>query len=207
MELVQAEELTDLARAGGLAARDAVEIVRQVAEALRFAYARGILHRDIKPRNVFVAREGTTLTARVIDFGLAKFAEDEVRMDAGSKAGASLRTLTQTGQMLGTPMYMSPEQFEKAAEVDGRADVYSVGATLYELFVGLPPFADARRSRHGPPWSRARGTWNERRRRPRPRKRQRRPRSGPPTRIRAGTSTGRCGRRSWSASRTGPTRS
>jgi len=79
----------------------------------------------------------------VIDFGLAKFAEDDVRMDAGSKAGASLRTLTQTGQMLGTPLYMSPEQFAKAAEVDGRADVYSVGATLYELFTGAPPFADA----------------------------------------------------------------
>ena len=143
MELVQAEELTDLARAGGLTPRDAVEIARQVAEALRFSHARGILHRDIKPRNVFVARDGTSLTARVIDFGLAKFAEDEVRMDAGSKAGASLRTLTQTGQMLGTPLYMSPEQFEKAAEVDGRADVYSVGATLYELFTGAPPFADA----------------------------------------------------------------
>ena len=143
MELVAADELTDLARAGGLTARDAVEIVRQVAEALRFSHARGILHRDIKPRNVFVARDGATLTARVIDFGLAKFAEDEVRMDAGSKAGASLRTLTQTGQMLGTPLYMSPEQFAKAAEVDGRADVYSVGATLYELFTGAPPFADA----------------------------------------------------------------
>jgi eukaryotic-like serine/threonine-protein kinase len=100
--------------------RGVAQIGRQVASALAYAHARGILHRDIKPSNLLLDTEGV---AWVSDFGLAKVDEDE---------------LTKTGDILGTLRYMAPERFR--GQGDARADVYSMGLTLYELLLLRPAF-------------------------------------------------------------------
>ncbi|MBI3273238.1 MAG: SUMF1/EgtB/PvdO family nonheme iron enzyme [Planctomycetes bacterium] len=158
MEIVEGEELESLIRSGRLSPRDAVEVTLRVAEALEFAHAHGVLHRDIKPRNIIVQLDGQAIAAvKLLDFGIAKFAEREVQMpreaagdlspEARAKARAkgekSLRTLTRTGQLMGTPLYMSPEQLDEAGAVDGRADVYSLGASLYEMLTGRTPFHES----------------------------------------------------------------
>jgi hypothetical protein len=105
---------------------DIVEIGIQVAEALEYSHARGVVHRDIKPENVMVARQpGDGLRVRVMDFGLAR----------GGAAGR----ITKTGTLIGTLQYLSPEQIV-SQNVDGRSDVYALGTVLYECVVGQPPF-------------------------------------------------------------------
>ena len=120
MEYVEGASLRDLINRG-LTVEEAVEIVRQVLTGARFAHARGIVHRDLKPGNVLVDAEGR---ARVTDFGIAR-------------AGAS--EITQTGSVMGTATYISPEQ-ATGDRVDPRSDVYSLGVVLYEMVVGRPPF-------------------------------------------------------------------
>lgn len=122
-EHVPGEALDVLLRQGPLAPRRAVEIARDMALGLGAVHALGLLHRDVKPANAIVAAEGP---AKVVDFGLAK---DLFRTG-----------LTQPGQLLGTVLYMAPEVWEEEEEPDARADVFSLGATLYELLVGHPPF-------------------------------------------------------------------
>jgi len=127
MEFVDGETLVELIeREKRLELHRALEIVAQVADALHHAHTRGIIHRDIKPANIMIDREGQV---RVTDFGVAKRLEE----------GATV--LTHTGQIIGTPAYMSPEQAagDKRA-VDGRSDVYSLGCVLYQLFTGREPF-------------------------------------------------------------------
>jgi tetratricopeptide (TPR) repeat protein len=105
--------------------RDAARLVRQVAEAIQYAHARGVIHRDLKPPNVLLGADGVP---RITDFGLAK------RLQTDSE-------LTATGQILGTPSYMSPEQAAgKTREIGPLTDVYSLGAILYALLTGRPPF-------------------------------------------------------------------
>jgi tetratricopeptide (TPR) repeat protein/tRNA A-37 threonylcarbamoyl transferase component Bud32 len=102
------------------------EMVAGVGEALHAAHEEGIVHRDVKPANLLLSREGTL---KLVDFGLARLAGD----------GASM---TMTGQIIGTPFYMSPEQaMAKKVNVDHRSDIYSLGATLYELLTLRPPFS------------------------------------------------------------------
>ncbi len=137
MELLPGRGLDEVLREPGLAPREVVDIIRQVATALHYAHERGVLHRDIKPRNIVVIREGVGWTAKVVDFGLAKMVEQELR--AGGE-GSSGPTLTRTGEVLGTPVYMSPEQVRSMRAVDARSDVYSLGATLYEALTGRVPF-------------------------------------------------------------------
>jgi len=108
---------------GVLDARQALEVLSQVGAALVRAAGQGIVHRDIKPENLLVTPAGEV---KVADFGLARVATDDV-------------TLTQTGMTLGTPLYMSPEQGQ-GGEVDSRSDLYSLGATVYHLLAGTPPF-------------------------------------------------------------------
>jgi serine/threonine-protein kinase len=121
-ELIDGESLAALLERGALPRRRAVEVVRDVARALAFAHAQGVLHRDVKPANVLVDRAGR---ARLIDFGLARL-------------GAS--QLTRTGQLLGTPAYMAPEQAGDSPSRHGPAvDVYSLGAVLYRALTGRPP--------------------------------------------------------------------
>jgi WD40 repeat protein/tRNA A-37 threonylcarbamoyl transferase component Bud32 len=107
-----------------LAQRQAARLMQQVAQAVDYAHQRGIVHRDLKPHNILLAPGGQP---KITDFGLAKRAEDS--------------NLTQTGQILGTPSYMPPEQAAgQAAQVGPLSDVYSLGATLYCLITGRPPF-------------------------------------------------------------------
>src|SRR5262249_50658936 len=109
---------------GPLSSRESALLVKVVAEAVAYAHDRGIIHRDLKPANILVDTQGQP---RVTDFGLAK----KVQADGG---------LTATGQILGTPSYMPPEQAEGASEISLAADIYAMGATLYCLVTGRPPF-------------------------------------------------------------------
>ena len=115
-----------LAREGSLPIEEAVRIARQVAEALAYAHERGIVHRDIKPGNILLPDHQHVAVA---DFGLAR-----------AISVASRQQLTATGMVVGSPLYMAPEQIEGNADVDGRADVYGLACVLFEMLTGRPPF-------------------------------------------------------------------
>jgi serine/threonine protein kinase/Tfp pilus assembly protein PilF len=129
LELVQGESLDAvLARAGRLPVERAAELIHEVALALHYAHACGLLHRDLKPANLLLEHDSGRV--RLTDFGLVKDLDQ-----------ASLASLSKSGQMLGTPGYWSPEQAGgKRALIDARSDVYGLGATLYALLTGTPPF-------------------------------------------------------------------
>ncbi|HEY1403723.1 MAG TPA: serine/threonine-protein kinase, partial [Pyrinomonadaceae bacterium] len=137
MELVNGRELGDLMRAGELSIARAIEIVADVAEALSEAHNHGIIHRDVKPSNVIVNERGEV---KVLDFGLAKLITEEAELDHNTVTLAGVKTRSDV--MLGTPLYLSPEQ-AKAAPVDGRSDIFSLGALLYESVTGRPAFSGA----------------------------------------------------------------
>lgn len=140
MPFVDGENLrARLATRGALPVREAVGILRDVARALAFAHARGVVHRDIKPENVLLS--GTT--AVVTDFGIAKaldVARGTARVDGDERNTTSPNQLTVVGTALGTPAYMSPEQASADPAVDHRADIYAFGVLAYELLAGAPPF-------------------------------------------------------------------
>ena len=124
MEYVEGESLTQWLSAHGDAPyAKRLEIVRQVAAALEHAHARGVLHRDIKPGNVLVTKDGR---AKVADFGIGKLL-------------SGTGDLTRTGQMIGSPAYMSPEQI-RGEKLDGRSDLFSLAVVVYELLTGKRPF-------------------------------------------------------------------
>jgi serine/threonine-protein kinase len=114
-----------LAREKQLPLDNALQIAREVADALSYAHAHGVIHRDIKPENILLVAGH----AVVADFGIAR---------AVDAAGGD--RLTETGVTLGTPQYMSPEQVGGSQELDGRSDLYSLGCVLYEMLAGQPPF-------------------------------------------------------------------
>jgi tRNA A-37 threonylcarbamoyl transferase component Bud32 len=130
MDFVEGLDLAHvLERQGRLSVPDACEAVRQAALGLQHAFERGLVHRDIKPSNLMLARGGRV---QVLDLGLARsFAE-------------AADTLTVQGMLLGTADYLAPEQWERPHGADTRADIYSLGCTLYHLLAGRPPFAGAR---------------------------------------------------------------
>jgi serine/threonine protein kinase len=129
MELLEGESLSErLHREGALPPMDAAAVISQVAKALSEAHRVGVIHRDIKPGNIFLTRAGRDLFAKVLDFGIAK----DVEMVTSSS--------TKTGLMLGTPQYMSPEQLMSAKGVDRHADLWALSVTAYESLVGSPPF-------------------------------------------------------------------
>ena len=132
MELLEGANLAEvLDESGPMPAGRAVEIVRQVLRGLGAAHAKGIVHRDMKPENVFlVTKGGRADFAKIMDFGISKFL-----MSTESKV-----RLTATGAVIGTPVYMAPEQAMALGEVDARVDLYAVGVMLYELLAGHPPF-------------------------------------------------------------------
>jgi len=123
MEFLQGEELRSLMSTGRpLAAARAVEIAAQVAEGLAYAHEHGVVHRDVKPANIMLAITGL---AKITDFGIARMRSAEVK--------------TQTGIVLGSPRYMSPEQVA-GKRAEPRSDIFSLGVILYEMLTGKPPF-------------------------------------------------------------------
>ncbi len=134
MPYVEGETLRErLRREGQLPLGEAIRIATEVSRALDYAHAHGVIHRDIKPENILLGDDGTTLVG---DFGIAK----AMGGAAGQTGGGAERELTDTGVMVGTPAYMSPEQASGERELDGRTDVYSLGCVLYEMLAGEPPF-------------------------------------------------------------------
>ncbi len=124
MEYVEGDSLKDrIARRGPLKEVDALKIVQQMADALERARRMGVVHRDVKPGNIILSRSGAP---KLMDLGLAKGP-----VDVG---------LTQHGATVGTPQYISPEQAQDARRADTRSDIYSLGATLYAMLTGRPPF-------------------------------------------------------------------
>ncbi|MHC4781392.1 MAG: serine/threonine-protein kinase, partial [Planctomycetota bacterium] len=128
MHFVAGHPLDKKIRNGQVSPRKAAAVAKDLASALHHAHENGVLHRDVKPSNVLITPEGTP---QITDFGLARDIEAEARV-------------TQSGYTLGTPQYMPPEQAEGHLEkVDARSDVYGLGATLYEMLTGQPPFQGA----------------------------------------------------------------
>lgn len=132
MELLQGYELSAVLDARGkLTLRRSLEICIQTLHALEEAHQLGIVHRDLKPTNLFLLRvAGERDFVKVMDYGIAK-----------SSFNAELARVTQTGMIVGTPTYMSPEQ-ARGMTIDGRSDIYAVGVMLYEMLTGMPPFDD-----------------------------------------------------------------
>jgi len=129
MEYVNGNSLLDVLRDGTLSEDQAIHIISEVAKGLAAASEVGLVHRDIKPSNIMISQEGEV---KLADLGIAKASDEDVSV-----------TLTMENSVVGTPAYSAPEQCSDAHDVDVRADIYSLGATLYEMVTGLPPFDGA----------------------------------------------------------------
>jgi serine/threonine protein kinase len=136
MELLRGEDLGHrIKRLGRLDLPEAAHVIAQILRGLHRAHHAGIVHRDLKPDNIFlVERDDDPNFAKILDFGISK-----VRRSGETP----LNTLTRQGTVLGTPFYMSPEQAQAQPDIDGRADLWSVGAILYECLTGRPPHSGA----------------------------------------------------------------
>jgi serine/threonine-protein kinase len=134
MEYLEGSDLAALLRARGrLSIEDAVDYILQASEAIAEAHRLGIVHRDLKPANLFLARTDGAPSIKVLDFGISK-------MSSFTESGSEVGTMTHTGVLLGSPMYMSPEQLTSPREVDARTDIWSLGVVLHQLLAGEPPF-------------------------------------------------------------------
>ena len=129
MEWLDGEDLQARQKRAPLSLREALEVGRQVASALAAAHEAGVVHRDIKPSNIFLMEgaAGAPIRTKLVDFGVAAAASDDVLLT------------TDTGGFVGTPAYMAPEQARGDAHADARSDLYSLGATIFELIAGRPP--------------------------------------------------------------------
>src|SRR5918911_2204195 len=136
MELVNGPSLSDLLHESRLTLSRAVEIIRDIAAALSEAHQQGIIHRDIKPSNVVLNHRDEV---KVLDFGLAKQINEEQAQTADPDAQTMIATRTRSGAVVGTPLYLSPEQ-ATSAPVDARSDLFALGALLYECIAGRPAF-------------------------------------------------------------------
>lgn len=133
MDYIDGNTLADVIKErGGLSLEDSLHRFIQLCDALEHAHESGVLHRDLKPSNIMISnRDGNFADARIVDFGIAKLLDkDGEREDAGH--------LTQTGELFGSPLYMSPEQC-RGQHVDARTDIYSMGCVMYETLTGKPP--------------------------------------------------------------------
>ncbi|MCK7592177.1 serine/threonine-protein kinase [Pseudomarimonas salicorniae] len=133
MERIDGEPITDYCDRRRLTLRARIELFTTLCAALQHAHQKGVIHRDIKPANVLVTEQDGRAIPKIIDFGIARAADLRVNE----------QTLKTEGGLIGSPMYMSPEQIDPSAtlDIDTRADVYSLGVLLYELLVGTTPFA------------------------------------------------------------------
>jgi len=135
MEFLDGESLAELAmREAPLPIERSVGIARQVASALGAAHAKGIFHRDVKPENIYLVKRADVDFVKVVDFGISKAVKP-----AGDEGGEGYR-LTHTGLLLGTPLYMSPEQARGEEDLDHRVDIWALGVLLYECLTGEVPF-------------------------------------------------------------------
>ena len=141
MELVDGEKITDFCDSAKIGLRKRLELFIQICSAIQHAHQKGVIHRDIKPSNVLVRQLDGEPLPMVIDFGIAK-----ATMADSTDHGV----ITGSGQFLGTPAYMSPEQAKGGSDVDTRSDIYSLGVLLYELISGRPPFDPQRLKDVGP---------------------------------------------------------
>jgi eukaryotic-like serine/threonine-protein kinase len=131
MELLEGEDLEDrLRRLGGIPIHESVRIVAEVCSALQKAHAAGLVHRDMKPSNIFLARSEEGESVKVVDFGVAKL----------PMKIANEESPTEVDEFLGSPIYMSPEQVRSARDVDARADLWSISVIIYRLLTGKLPF-------------------------------------------------------------------
>jgi eukaryotic-like serine/threonine-protein kinase len=133
MELLEGEAMdARLRRIGRFAPVDAVRLIAQVAISLGAAHAKGVIHRDLKPENIFIVGDPAVTggeRTKILDFGIAKLAGNET---SGLK--------TRTGMVMGTPVYMSPEQCRGASTIDARSDIYTLGCVMFTMVCGRPPF-------------------------------------------------------------------
>ena len=134
MEYLEGQDLDKLLeQQGPLPLTQAARYVMEAADAIAAAHAIGIIHRDLKPQNLFLARQGdASLRIKVLDFGISKLSEPLSALDL---------SLTQTSSVMGSPLYMSPEQMQSAKIVDQRSDIWALGCVLFELVTGQPPFS------------------------------------------------------------------
>jgi serine/threonine-protein kinase len=130
MELLEGRNLAEIMLEGSIPVDRTLTLVRQMGDALAAAHQHGIVHRDLKPENIFVAQKGGGDFVKILDFGISK-----MRVEGDDQG-----RITRTGQVLGTPRYISPEQARGESEIDHRADIYALGAILYEMLCGKPPF-------------------------------------------------------------------
>ena len=126
MEFIDGSTLRNVVEAGQLSPEHALTVVPHLCDALQYAHDKGIVHRDIKPENILIATDGSV---KIADFGLSRILGDESQQEG----------LTGTHQIMGTPRYMAPEQFEGSRSVDHRADIYSLGVVFYEMLTGELP--------------------------------------------------------------------
>ena len=135
MEFLEGEPLSELIRRDApLPVERALAIVKQAASALGAAHAKGIVHRDVKPENVYLVKRGDLDFVKVVDFGVSKAVRSR------EEADGEWQRLTRTGAVLGTPLFMSPEQAAGADDVDERADIWATALILYECLTGELPF-------------------------------------------------------------------
>ncbi|CAN5320148.1 hypothetical protein BH10CYA1_BH10CYA1_29240 [soil metagenome] len=133
MEYIQGSTIGELIQARTLRSEDALPIFIQVCLGLAHAHKRGVVHRDIKPNNIMVLdglQLGTEGSVKILDFGIAKLTQHD---------GGEIQALTRTGEIFGSPIYMSPEQCI-GARIDHRSDIYSLGCVIFEVLTGTPPF-------------------------------------------------------------------
>ena len=134
MELLNGSTLERVIRRerGGMDVEQSLRLADQIAAGLQDAHGLDIVHRDLKPENIFVVDVGGEPFIKIVDFGISKLI-----------GGQEVSQLTGTGVMVGTPVYMAPEQIEGWKDIDGRVDVYSLGVVMYEMLAGVSPFASA----------------------------------------------------------------
>jgi serine/threonine protein kinase len=126
MEWLDGEPLADRLRKSGLTVAESLTLARAAAQALGEAHARGVVHRDVNPRNLFLPRESAVEKVKLLDFGIARLSSHD---------------LDRTGVIVGTPGYMAPEQARGERDVTAAADIFSLGCVLFECLTGRPPFA------------------------------------------------------------------
>jgi serine/threonine protein kinase/Tfp pilus assembly protein PilF len=136
MELIEGQPLNERLRAGSLPLPEAVRIVSYIAEALGEAHRKGVVHRDVKPSNVIVTERGQV---KVLDFGLVKQISEQSTLGGGSDQKTLPSTQTRSDVIVGTPLYLSPEQ-ATGKTIDGRSDLFALGAVLYECITGQSAF-------------------------------------------------------------------